>query len=154
MSEEIGVADSGYRLVTEGEWAGWSYWPGDAFEDMAGPFYIKFGDDGRGICAFRAEQRHMNGGGFMHGGCMLTFADSAIFAIARPELTGHHAVTMNLAGDFLGAAHVGELIEARGEVTRGSGKTIFVRGLATADDRPMLSFTAIIRKLAPRDSAG
>lgn len=150
MSEEIGVADTGYKLVEEGEWAGWHYWPGDAFEDLAGPFYMKFGEDGRGKCAFRAEKRHMNGGGFMHGGCMMTFADSAIFAIARPELQQNHSVTMNLSSDFLGPAYVGEFIEASGEVTRGSGKTIFVRGLATADGRPMLSFTAIIRKLAPR----
>lgn len=152
MSEEIGVVDwAGYARVAEGEWAGWSYWPGDAFEDMAGPFYMKFDADGRGRCAFRAEPRHMNGGGFMHGGCLLTFADSAIFAIARPELTGSHAVTMNLAGDFLDSARVGELIEATGEVTRAGGKTIFVRGLATADGRPVLSFTAIIRKVGRRD---
>jgi uncharacterized protein (TIGR00369 family) len=152
MSEEIGVvAASGYAVVEGGEWAGWQYWPGDAFEDMAGPFYFRFDAKGRGTSAFRAEPRHMNGGGFMHGGCLLTFADSAIFAIARPELTGHHAVTMNLAGDFLDSARVGELIEARGEVTRAGGKTIFVRGLATADGRPVLSFTAIIRKVGRRD---
>jgi len=150
MSEGIGGVDAdGYALVANGEWAGWQYWRGDAFEDVAGPFYMKFDVSGRGRGAFRAEPRHMNGGGFMHGGCLLTFADSAIFAIARPELAGHHAVTMNLAGDFLDSARVGELIEASGEVTRGGGKTIFVRGLATADGRPVLSFTAIIRKLGP-----
>ena len=151
MSEEIGVVDAGgYAQVAEGEWAGWSYWPGDAFEDMAGPFYMRFDAAGRGRCAFRAEPRHMNGGGFMHGGCLLTFADSAIFAIARPELAADHAVTMQLAGDFLDSARVGELIEATGEVTRAGSKTIFVRGLATADRRPVLSFTAIIRKISRR----
>ena len=92
----------------------------------------------------------MNGGGFMHGGCLMTFADSAIFTIARAELANTHAVTMNLSSDFLDAAHVGELIEARGEVTRAGGKTIFVRGLATAEGRPVLSFTAIIKKVRSR----
>src|SRR5260221_3510099 len=30
--------------VTEGEWAGWSHYPGgDPFEDLAGPFYFKVG---------------------------------------------------------------------------------------------------------------
>jgi len=151
MSEGIGVIEAdGYALVTDGAWAGWQHWPGDPFEDLVGPFYVRFDAEGRGRCAFRAEPRHMNGGGFMHGGCLLTFADAAIFAIARPELAGHHSVTMNLAGDFLDSARGGELIEASGEVTRGGGKTVFVRGLATADDRPVLSFTAIIRKLGPR----
>ena len=42
------------------------------------------------------------------------------------------------------------LVEARGEVTRGGGKTIFVRGLITGDGKPALSFTGIIRRLAKR----
>ena len=86
----------------------------------------------------------------MHGGCLLTFADSAIFTFARNELADHHGVTVNLSGDFLDSARVGELIEATGEVTRGGHKTIFVRGLATADGRPVLSFTAIIKKMGKR----
>ena len=57
---------------------------------------------------------------------------------------------MNLSGDFLDSARVGELIEATGEVTRAGHKTIFVRGLATADGRPVLSFTAIIKKMSQR----
>ena len=151
MSEDQAVSfDDRLVLVTEGEFAGWSMWQSDAFEQRAGPFYERFEADGRGICAFRAELRHMNGGGFMHGGCLMTFADSAIFTIARAVLANTHAVTMNLSGDFLDAARVGELIEARGEVTRAGGKTIFVRGLATADGRPVLSFTAIIKKIRSR----
>lgn len=150
MTEQTDGPADDYRLVEQGEWAGWYYWQGDPFEDANGPFYMKVGDDGRGSCAFRAEQRHMNGGGFMHGGCLLTFADSAIFAIARPELRDHFAVTLHLAGDFLASVRVGQFVEASGEVTRGGGKTIFVRGLVTADGTPALSFTGIIRKLSRR----
>ena len=137
-------------VVSEGEFAGWSMWQSDAFEQRAGPFYERRDAEGRGICAFRAEPRHMNGGGFMHGGCLLTFADSAIFTFARDALGDHHGVTVNLSGDFLDSARVGEMIEATGEVTRAGHKTIFVRGLATADGRPVLSFTAIIKKMSQR----
>jgi uncharacterized protein (TIGR00369 family) len=140
----------GFSPVKEGEWRGWYVWHGDPFEDRAGPFYMEPGETGWVRCAFRAEPRHMNGAGFMHGGCLLTFADSALFAIAGPELADQHGVTMNLAGDFLGAVRVNQFVEARGEVTRGGGKTIFVRGLVTADLTPVLSFTGIIRKVSPR----
>jgi uncharacterized protein (TIGR00369 family) len=133
-----------------GEFAGWQYWQGDPYETRSGPFYHRREADGSCVSAFRAEARHMNGGGFMHGGCMLTFADFALFAIATDELNGDHAVTLNLAGDFLGAINAGALVEARGEVTRGGGKTIFVRGLVTGDGRPALSFTGIIRRLSQR----
>lgn len=91
----------------------------------------------------------MNGAGAMHGGCLMTFADFALFAIATDALDGANGVTMNLSSDFLGAVKPGALVEARGEVTRGGGKTIFVRGLITGDGAPALSFTGIIRKLSP-----
>ena len=33
--------------ITQGEWAGWSCYPGgDPYEDLAGPFYFRIGDDG------------------------------------------------------------------------------------------------------------
>ncbi|MFL0356795.1 PaaI family thioesterase [Erythrobacter sp. GH1-10] len=137
--------------ASEGEFAGWYHWNHDPYETRSGPFFMRREDDGTYVSAFRAEQRHMNGAGFMHGGCLLTFADFALFAIATDELNGDNAVTMNLSGDFLGAARAGALMEARGEVTRGGGKTIFVRGLITGDGEPALSFTGIIRKLARRD---
>lgn len=136
--------------VAEGEWAGWMVWLGDPFEDRAGPFYAREEDGGRMVCAFRAEPRHMNGAGFMHGGCLMTFADSAIFFIARDALGESMGVTLHMSTDFLESAHVGERIEARGEVVRAGGKTIFVQGLATADGRPVLRFDAIIRKVGPK----
>jgi uncharacterized protein (TIGR00369 family) len=151
MSEQVPDTVTGRVPQTEGEFAGWTYWKGDPFEDRAGPFYERQLDDGSCVVAFRAEPRHMSGGGFMHGGCLMTFADGALFSIARHELDGHHSVTMHLTGDFLSQVRVGQLVEARGEVVRGGGKTIFVAGTVTADGTPALRFDGIIRKLQKRD---
>ena len=153
MSENEAVgAGGGLVQVTEGEFASWQMWQSDAFEQRAGPFYEMLDEAGQAVCAFRAEPRHMNGAGFMHGGCLMTFADGALFTIAREAMGGGHGVTMNLSGDFLDAVRVGQLVEARGEVTRAGGKTIFVRGMVTADGAPALSFTGIIRKIGPRET--
>ena len=77
----------GKSLQTSGEFAGWYYWPGDRFEaQIAGPFYYRKDDNGQPVTAFRAEEQHMNGLGFMHGGCMMTFADFSLFAIADDHL--------------------------------------------------------------------
>lgn len=151
MSEQPPQGTGGMVPATEGEFAGWRYWQGDPFEDQAGPFYVKQTDDGETVVAFRAEPRHMNGAGFMHGGCLMTFADGALFSIARKELLEHHAVTLSLAGDFLEPVYVGQLVEARGEVVRGGGKTIFVAGVVTADGKPSLRFNGIIRKVGRRN---
>lgn len=152
MSEEPTVIGAGSSLVevTEGEWAGWKTWGGDAFEQRAGPFYERREADGGLVSAFHAEPRHMNGAGFMHGGCLMTFADSALFTIATDEMADSRGVTLQLAGDFLAPVAVGQLVEARGEVTRGGGKTVFVRGMVTADGTPALTFNGIIRKIGKR----
>ena len=155
MSEQIGTGEMAapgnrLKLVTEGDWAGWSIWQSDAFEQRAGPFYERVDEHGAGVTAFRAGPEHMNGGGFMHGGCLMTFADSALFTIARPALAGSFGVTVNLAGDFLEGARTGAFMEARGEVTRAARSLVFVRGLVTADGRPALSFSGIIKKVGRR----
>ena len=133
--------------VTEGEWAGWGRYETDPFENLTGPFYARRNESGRMVCAFRAEKKHMNGGGSMHGGCMATFADYAIFMIADKALEGSGSVTAQLSTEFLGGAEEGEVIEASGEVTKAGGSLVFVRGLATTGGRPVFSFSAIIKKI-------
>jgi len=135
--------------IESGPWAGWRTWPEDKFESGTGPFYMKRDEAGRVVCRFIAEPRHMNGGGFMHGGCFMTFADFACFAIAEEQTEGP-SVTVNLSGDFLSAAKVGDTMEATGEITRAGGRLIYVRGLITANDKPALSFTSVISRLSKR----
>ncbi|MEP7210946.1 MAG: PaaI family thioesterase [Alphaproteobacteria bacterium] len=134
-------------MIDSGPWAGWKTWTQDVFETGTGPFHSRT-EPGRGVVsAFIAEPRHMNGGGFMHGGCLLTFADYSCFAIAD-GITAGGAVTVNLSGDFLSAVSVGARLESTGEVTRAGGRLIYIRGMVTADGKPCLSFTSVITKLS------
>ncbi len=138
------------RTVTEGEWAGWSYYPGgDPYEDLAGPFYFRIDERGP-VCAFRAEKKHMNGGMFLHGGCVMTFADFCLFVIARDVLKDSHAVTATFNGEFVGSAAIGDLVECRGEVVKAARSMVFVRGLITNGDAPVMSFSAVLKKRGPR----
>jgi uncharacterized protein (TIGR00369 family) len=133
--------------VTEGEWAGWGRYDTDPFEAMTGPFYCRRDEAGQMICAFRAETKHMNASGYMHGGCMATFADYALFMIADEALAGVGSVTASLNCEFVDSARAGDLIEARGEVVRAGGSMVFVRGLITTRERPIANFSAIVKKI-------
>lgn len=136
--------------VTEGEWAGWSWYPGgDPFEDLAGPFYFRNEPDGTKRCAFRAERRHMNGGGFLHGGCAMTFADYCLFVIAGEAIEGTPTVTATFNGEFVGTAHEGDLVECTGEVVRAGRSMVFVRGLMTNAGEPVMTFSAVLKKTRP-----
>ena len=142
---------SGPRLVDSGEWAGWRTWSGlDPFEDQSGPFYFREDDAGVVTTAFRAETKHMNGGGFMHGGCMMTCADFSLFAIAWKELADSRAVTVSLNGEFVGPARPGDLVTATGEVVRAGGSLLFVRGLIATGGSPMLNFSGVVKKIRSR----
>jgi uncharacterized protein (TIGR00369 family) len=138
----------GGRDVTEGEWAGWRIWSSDPFELFAGPFYTQRRADGV-VCAFRAERRHMNGGGFMHGGCVMTFADFALFVIARDDTQGVGSVTATFNCELVGTAREGDLVECVGEVVKAGRSMVFVRGIisnASAGGEPMASFSSVLKK--------
>jgi uncharacterized protein (TIGR00369 family) len=134
------------QAIADGEWAGWTLWSADPFELLAGPFYARRDETGRMICAFRAERKHMNGHGAMHGGCLMTFADYAIFCIASEHLQDSGSVTAQMNCDFVDAAFEGELVECVGEVVRAGASLVFVRGQITAAGRVALTYSAILKK--------
>lgn len=137
--------------VTEGEFAGWQYYDmKGTFDQTVGPFYFRLDPDGRMRCAFRAEARHMNAGNRMHGGCLMTFADIALFQSAYQEMEGTNGVTVQLDSTMIDGAYEGELIEATGEVVRAGGSLIFVRGKITAADRTLMTYSGIIRRFTPK----
>jgi len=150
-----GVSENTYisKLITvsEGEWAGWQCYPGgDPFEDLAGPFYYRVSEDGAPVCAFRAEKKHLNGGGFLHGGLVMTFADFSLFVIARDVIDGSRTVTATFNGELVGTAREGDFVECRGEVVKAGRSMVFVRGLITCGDEPVMAFSSVLKKTQRR----
>ena len=147
-----GEIGSGREVVPGvGEWEGWELLRGqDPFEDLAGPFYVRPEPDGTWRTGLRVEHKHMNGYGGMHGGCLMTMADFALFLIAREQLRDHESVTVSLHGDFVGPGRLGDLVEAVGDVVRETRTMIFMRGLITRNGDPLLSFSGVVKKLGAR----
>jgi uncharacterized protein (TIGR00369 family) len=139
--------------VEEGEFKGWRRFDTrETFDSLIGPFYFHKEQDGRVRCAFRAEQKHMNAGGRMHGGVLMTFADIALFMLAYEEMEGQRGVTVQLDSTFLDAARVGDLVEASGEVTRAGGSLVFVRGQIVSGERLLFTFSGVIKKMRPKEA--
>ncbi|OUX95144.1 MAG: thioesterase [Hyphomonas sp. TMED17] len=139
-------------LIESGEFSGWETWTNEPFEyDSAGPFYFRVDDKGP-VAAFRAEHKHMNAGGVMHGGCLMTFADFALFAIAHDGCSEDaYGVTVAFSSEFISGPVIGDYIEARGEVLGGGRSISFVRGLVTSNGRPALNFSGTIKRFVKRD---
>ncbi len=136
--------------VSSGEFKGWSTWPEEPYEyESAGPFYFKMDEQGP-VAGFRTARKHMNAGGVVHGGCLMSFADFALFAIAHQSEDGY-GVTIGFNCEFLDGAVENELLTARGDVLRQGRSISFVRGIISAPDRPILNFSGTIkRRPAPK----
>jgi len=99
----------------------------DPFEEAIGPFCWKEFDDGTYKCAFVVERRHLNDDGMVHGGCLMSFADFAIFRFSTPYKDGP-SVTLSFECDFTSAAFEGDFVECTGEVVHSTGSFVFLRG--------------------------
>jgi len=142
--------ERGSVAVEDGEFAGWRYWPNDTFEVHSGPFYYQRGADGVVRTAYRAQAKNMNGGGAMHGGAYMTFADFSLFAFAWEELGGGQGVTISFSSEFIGASFVGDLIEGTGGIVRATRSLIFLQGQLACEGRPLLTFSGIIKRIGER----
>lgn len=118
----------------------------DGFAYRAGPIYFRVAGPTPGV-AFFSEPRHANLGGIVHGGALLTLADMALFDACFRTHGRFRAVTVTLNSEFLDAGRVGEFIEASGELVGGGKTLMFVRGLVTAGDRRLLSFSGTVKRL-------
>jgi uncharacterized protein (TIGR00369 family) len=105
--------------------------PGFALTPSRGKFTIHNGPTYRASAAgdLRAGMyvlaRHCNGMGFLHGGMVSAFADSAL-AWAVFNTTEKFGVTIKLALEFMDTVSEGDWIEAHTEVTAVDGELVHV----------------------------
>jgi len=87
--------------------------------------------------------RMCNSGGVLHGGYMMSFADSAVTRAAG-IVTGMAPSTVSFAGEFLAAGDANSPLVTRVEVPRHGKNLAFLRGLLEQNGKPLLSYSATI----------
>lgn len=92
---------------------------------MIGPLYTR----GKGkdlVLGLRAEKKHCNMRGTVHGGILATLADITIgYSLAFSTEPPTAVVTANLALDFLSSAQHGDWLEASVEFNKLGGRVAF-----------------------------
>lgn len=152
MNETANTAPSGDLVrLSEGPFAGWMTWSSgsDPYETAIGPFCFRI-EEGRVRCAFQPRRDHLNNGGAVHGGALMSFADFSLFAIAHNALAGQRAVTLTCNFEFVSAGAPDIIVEAHGEVLRQTRSLLFIRGLAVQNDQPLLAFSGTLKKINER----
>lgn len=142
------------------DYPGWYYWT-DVPEDSFGAQ--------TGLILFRAEGAresrtarvrmfptalHLNNGGSIHGGAVMSFIDMALFAGGRCAGMGEgHYVTLDCATHFIARGRIDVPLDA---VLRMVGETrgglVFLSGHCEQDGATCHSFTGTLKRVRPRET--
>jgi uncharacterized protein (TIGR00369 family) len=94
-----------------------------------------------------ADARHVNDRGVVHGGMLMTFADQAFGELVLDWVERRLCATIQLNTHFIAAVQVGDLVEARGEIVRGTSSLVFIRGFLMVGDRTVAAIDGIWKVL-------
>jgi uncharacterized protein (TIGR00369 family) len=112
-----------------------------------GPSYAR--KEAEGATLIQPTLPHMcNSGGVLHGGYMMSFADSAVTRAAG-LVTGMAPSTVSFAAEFLAAGDALSPLTTRVEVPRHGRTLAFLRSLLEQNGKPLLSYSSTIL-LRPR----
>lgn len=115
-----------------------------AFEQYVGPFSFSE-EQGSTVLHFTIAEQHLNGDGFLHGGMMMTLASSALSTLVRRVAGDAASAPLSINCDFVGPGPVGAKVMGRAEVTRQTRTIVFASVELSADDKLMMSATAVYR---------
>lgn len=128
---------------------GWERLPDGGFIELVGPLWRR-SVEGRLEFAFLAGERHLNRGGVVHGGMLLTFADHAIGMTCAAGNGFKPQVTISLDTQFISAVQAGELVVAECELVRKTRSLLFGRATIRVEDRVCLIAQGVWKILEPR----
>jgi uncharacterized protein (TIGR00369 family) len=93
--------------------------------DLVGPVYAR--GAGRDlVLGLRAEAKHCNARGTVHGGMLATLADVALgYTVAFSSEPAAGLVTASLSLDFAGTAHAGDWLETHVDIQKQGSRLSF-----------------------------
>ena len=111
--------------------------------DLLGPAYCR----GEGVhleIALRADNRHANGRGTVHGGVLATLADVGMgYAMAFSSEPPLPLITASMTMDYLGAAQMGEWIVVRLEHHKRGRQMAFATAALQVEDKVVARASAV-----------
>lgn len=122
--------------------------PDGEFAAMIGPLLIRQCDSGPRF-AFRAERKHTNARGVVHGGMLTSFADQALGLTIQLALNTLDLATVNLNCNLVASARPGDLIEGAAAITRITNRLVFIKGTITCGDVVLMDASGIWVRIRP-----
>jgi acyl-coenzyme A thioesterase PaaI-like protein len=135
--------------------AGWRPLPVGGFPAHVGPLWRRSdtgpaGAPGPARFAMLADARHLNVHGIVHGGMVMTFADTGLGLTVWEAMDRRPCVTVQFGCQFLDAVNAGDFVELDAEVLRRSSTVVFMRGTLRVGTRKTGAVEGVWKMIRPR----
>ena len=137
-------------------WFTWGALPPESFAAQTGKIIFRPGEPGRAVVRMFPESRHMNFGGSIHGGAVMSFIDMALFSggFCAGMARGHY-VTLDLATRFIARGQSGIPLDAHVRLLKQtSGGLAFIDGHCEQDGDICYSFSGTLKRIKSRSETG
>lgn len=98
------------------------------------------------------DESHLNMGGSLHGGAVMSFIDMALFAGGRcAGMAEGHYVTLDCSTRFLARGKIGIPLDAHVRLVRQTpGGLVFLVGHCEQEGEACYDFTGTLKRVTPR----
>ncbi len=129
-------------------WFSWGDFPRSSFAAATGRLLFKPDGPSRAVCRMFPTEDHMNMGGSIHGGAVMSFIDMSMFAggLCAGMARGHY-VTLDLTTHFLARGKAGTPLDSHVELVRQTRGHAFLHGVVRQDGEPCYNFTGTLKRV-------
>ena len=132
-------------------WYSWGEFPRGSFAGATGKLLFRPEGEGRARCRIFPTERHLNMGGSIHGGAVMSFIDMAMFAGGRcAGMAEGHYVTLDLTTHFIARGEIGKPLDANVELIRQTRSLVFLQGTCSQDGETCYSFSGTLKRVKSR----
>ena len=149
--EDIGLPTGAGPDRDHAGWYSWGDFPRGSFASRTGRLIFRPDGEGRAIVRMFPTEEHLNLGGSIHGGAVMSFIDMALFAGGRcAGMAEGHYVTLDMTTHFLSRGKAGVPLDAHVELIRQTRSFAFLQGTVRQDGEACYSFTGTLKRIRDR----
>ena len=129
-------------------WYSWGDFPRGSFAAQTGRLLFKPDGEGQAQTRMFPTEAHMNMGGSIHGGAVISFIDMSMFAggLCAGMERGHY-VTLDLTTHFLARGQAGSPLDSHVELVRQTRGHAFLQGVVRQNGEPCYSFSGTLKRV-------
>ncbi len=146
--EDVGLPRGAQPDPENPGWYTWGDFPRSSFAAATGRLLFKPDGPGRGLARMFPTDVHMNMGGSIHGGAVMSFIDMAMFAGGLcAGMERNHYVTLDLTTHFLARGQAGSPLDAHVELVKQTRGHAFLQGVVKQNGENCYSFSGTLKRV-------